>query len=201
MWMDGLAQRMKTARKVAGVSQAGLAKGARVSQTTIADLERGRNANSKHLPQIAAFLAVDYQWLLSGKGDINEMTKLRADIGLKMIPLRSMLDLAVEIPMSAAAKMLPAPVSCGKRTFAVTVEGDAMSPKYPAGTIIYIDPDDKSRLNGRRVLARINGQAIFREYRVEAGEVYLMPLNPLYRPITSDSASIIGAVIGSFSPE
>lgn len=203
--MEDIGERLKKARKIRGISQAELARGAGLSQPTVANIESGRNAGSKHLPQIAAFLRVPYKWLHSGQGDINESPATSVDTAVRMIPLRSLQDLAVDVPMTNARQYLPAPVSCGPRTFAVTIEGDAMTgvgPRsYPDGTIIFVDPDITTGLNGQRVLARVTGRVVFREYRREAGDHYLMPINPLYRPITSDAVEIVGRVIGSYTPE
>lgn len=205
MGMEGIGKRIKKIRKERGISQAELAKGAGVSQPTIAQIESGRNSGSKQLPQIAAFLRVSYQWLYTGTGEINESSSPSVDGAIRMIPLRSLSDLKLGLPLSNAAQYLPAPVTSGPKTFAVTVEGDAMTgvgPRsYPDGTIIYIDPDLADKPIGKRVLARTDGKVVFREYKEEAGDVYLMPINPQYRPITSVDIEIIGTVIGSFIPE
>jgi len=203
--MEKLPLRLKRARKLRGVSQVELARGCGLSQPSIANIEAGTNARSRALPEIAAFLRISYDWLKTGKGSMDLRSSPSVDGALRMIPLRSAFDLAVEVPMSEAASYLPAPVSCGPRTFAVTVEGDAMlahGPRsYPNGTIIYVDPDKSSNLNGKRVLARSDGQVVFREYRKDAGTVYLMPLNPQYRAISPETVEIIGQVIGSYTPE
>jgi len=54
--MKTLAQRLTEEREAASLTQAELAKKARCSQTTIADIERGRNSESAKLPSIAAAL-------------------------------------------------------------------------------------------------------------------------------------------------
>lgn len=66
--MDMLSNRMRTQRKAQGMSQEELAKAAGVSQTTVAQIESGRNQGSKHLLAIARALNVSPDWLQSGKG-------------------------------------------------------------------------------------------------------------------------------------
>lgn len=60
--------RLKQARSDAELTQAQLAKMSGVSQTTISDGERGRNAGSGDVARIAAVLGVNALWLADGKG-------------------------------------------------------------------------------------------------------------------------------------
>lgn len=101
------------------------------------------------------------------------------------------------------------PVQCGERTFATTVNGDSMtSPypnnkSYPAGIIIFIDPDALV-VSGSRVMAKLedSSEATFKEYIIDGGKKFLKPINPQYQieSITT-GAKIIGVVIGSFVAE
>ncbi|MDR5777362.1 MULTISPECIES: LexA family transcriptional regulator [unclassified Caballeronia] len=61
-----LGQRLKIARREARLSQAELSKLAGVSQTTINNIETGRNLGSKHVVQIADALNTNVKWLLDG---------------------------------------------------------------------------------------------------------------------------------------
>jgi len=56
-------QRLKAARKAAGLTQKQLAKNSDTSQTVIADLERGRTNGSTATAQIAYALGVNALWL------------------------------------------------------------------------------------------------------------------------------------------
>lgn len=60
--------RIKLVRKEMGLSQGAIAKIAGVSQTTIADLERGRNDGSAKIAKIAKALNVNALWLSDGTG-------------------------------------------------------------------------------------------------------------------------------------
>src|ERR1700743_958191 len=66
--MRTLAERLKATREEGGLSQSGLAKLAAVSQTTVANIESGRNQGSKHLLAIAGAVGVTPQWLLDESG-------------------------------------------------------------------------------------------------------------------------------------
>ena len=101
------------------------------------------------------------------------------------------------------------PVQCGENTFATTVNGDSMtSPypnnkSYPAGIIIFIDPD-ATLVSGSRVMAKLEDseEATFKEYIEDGGKKLLKPINPQYAIETfTDGSKIIGVVIGSFVAE
>lgn len=66
--MKNLADRLKAARKRSGLSQVELAKRAKVSPGTIGNLEAGTRDNPRELLAIASALAVNPEWLKSGKG-------------------------------------------------------------------------------------------------------------------------------------
>ncbi len=67
-----LGDRVRKARKIAKLTQKELAKKAKMkSQGALSDLENGRNKSSSYLYDIAKITGVDYDWLLTGKGEIN----------------------------------------------------------------------------------------------------------------------------------
>lgn len=59
-------EKVRRLRKARGLSQADLSSISGISQTTISDLERGRNETSKELPAIAAALRVSVEELTYG---------------------------------------------------------------------------------------------------------------------------------------
>jgi len=67
--MKTLAQRLTEEREAANLTQTELAKKARCSQATIADIERGRNSESAKLPSIASALNLHAIWLKEGIGE------------------------------------------------------------------------------------------------------------------------------------
>ncbi|WP_369065330.1 XRE family transcriptional regulator [Burkholderia gladioli] len=66
--MRSLAQRLRETRDEQSLSQADLGTRAGVSQSTIANIESGRNQGSKHLMAIARALGVSAEWLESEQG-------------------------------------------------------------------------------------------------------------------------------------
>jgi transcriptional regulator with XRE-family HTH domain len=65
--MSNLAERLREARTTAGMSQTELAQRSGVSQSTIANIESGRNEGSKHILQIADALNTNPAWLMEGR--------------------------------------------------------------------------------------------------------------------------------------
>ena len=203
---QSIGDRLKLARKLRGRTQVELAKGTGLKQGTIAHLEVGRSTSSKHLPQLAGFLDVSYEWLLNGSGDMNQRAKSLVDTETRLIPVRSFADLTGGKQMSAiATDWLHAPRNAGKNSFAVLIDTESMSGpgrSYPPGTYIIVDPDKKDVVSGQRIVAKVNGDVTFREIRVEMGQRLLVPMNPQYPTIVAPTdIQIIGTVIGSYLPE
>lgn len=67
--MDTLATRVIALRKEKGWTQKELAQRAGISQTTVANIEQGRNQSSKALVDLARAFGVTAEWLGTGKGD------------------------------------------------------------------------------------------------------------------------------------
>jgi len=64
-------ERIKSARKAMGWSQAELARRMFVTQPSIADWESGRKApHTKNLARLAILLGVNFEWLTTGRGEM-----------------------------------------------------------------------------------------------------------------------------------
>jgi SOS-response transcriptional repressor LexA len=91
----------------------------------------------------------------------------------------------------------------GHRTFAYQQPDDTMTavagPKsYPAGCLVYIDPDVTEVANDKPALVRLeNGSVVMAYCMAQAGRVWLRLLNPAYPPIMS-TFTVLGAVIGKW---
>lgn len=107
-----------------------------------------------------------------------------------------------------ADEYFPCPVSISASGFALRVVGDSMTNpgngrSYPAGSIIFVDPELVVN-NGDRVVATLPGsnEATFKVLVGDAGRQYLKPINPQYPiiEITEDTL-ICGKIVGMFIPE
>lgn len=65
-----IGNRVRQARKAAGMTQQQLAKKAGIKQPTLSELETGESASSTLLPSIAAATGVSAYWLETGKGEM-----------------------------------------------------------------------------------------------------------------------------------
>lgn len=82
--INTFADRVRNRRTYLGMSQEGLAKASGVSQSTIAQIERGRNQGTKHILALARALGVTPEWLETGRGpDVAKHISATADMGSK----------------------------------------------------------------------------------------------------------------------
>ncbi|OPG69331.1 peptidase S24 [Pseudomonas ogarae] len=100
------------------------------------------------------------------------------------------------------------PVTISQSGFALRVRGDSMTNpgpgrSYPAGCIIFVDPEIKAN-TGDRVIARVprTNEVTFKVLVEDAGRQFLRPINPQYPIIDiTEETHICGKVVGAFTPE
>ena len=73
--LDTVGERLKKARKYAGMTQVDLARAVGAKQGAISDLENGRNHSSTKLVQMAICLDVNAEWLSTGEGEMINKAK------------------------------------------------------------------------------------------------------------------------------
>ncbi len=90
--------------------------------------------------------------------------------------------------------------------YALRVRGDSMtSPygkSYPAGSIIIVEPERRSPINGERIIAKLEGsdEVTFKVYKEEDARRWLQPLNPTHEPIR-EPFTVLGTIIGKWEDE
>lgn len=99
---DQLQDRLKSARKAAGLTQARLAEIVGMSQPSYQQLESGKSHGSVFLPQIAHVLNVDALWLQTGAGSSELPTRSYADARPKELQI-----LIENLDLMAAENKLP----------------------------------------------------------------------------------------------
>ncbi len=154
--MNSIGQRVKAARKYAGLTQAQLALKAKMDQTTISKLEKDHNSKSAFCVRIAIACGVSPVWLETGQGDmLPKESSPQADAGSHVAPLHVHeasvlpLDALKRVPLISwvaagawseaidlyevgdAEVWMPCPDPIGPRGFALRVEGDSMTSPYP----------------------------------------------------------------------
>ncbi|VVO24407.1 XRE family transcriptional regulator [Pseudomonas fluorescens] len=79
-----LSERIKKARKAAGLTQAQLAELVGIAQTAVSQLESGKTLRSSYLIQIARECGVNSNWLASGEGDMKDPEDFRK-LGMALV--------------------------------------------------------------------------------------------------------------------
>lgn len=223
--MNTFGKRVRERRKELGISQVDLAKKSGLAQATISAIETDRNQGSREILAISKALKCRAEWLSTGLGDkeipgsVNihwpDPNTSEGPEPTGLVPLISWVQAGIFcsspdlLEPGDAEDWFPAFKKMGPHSYALRVSGDSMtshSPgvkSYPAGTIIYVDPD-KAVINGSKVVARIhdNETATFKVYSEDAGKRFLKPLNTQYPTIEmTEDMQICGVVVGSYSED
>lgn len=163
--------------------------------------------NRSRQPLVARVLGLTVAELMSSDSNVVQLERR-----YEVVPLISWVqagdwtEAADPLQPGDAERWLPCPVMHGKRAFALRVRGDSMTStygrSYPEGSIIFIDPDRRSPINGDRVIAKLTGTAevTFKVFKEEDGRRWLQPLNPSHQPIR-EAFNILGTVIGKWEDE
>lgn len=203
-------ERVKARRKELRLTQQELARKSGLSQTTISDIERGRNDGSRDIVPLAKALGKSPEWVLTGRGGHTNLAPGPDIHG--HVPLISWVRAGewseAHDPHEPgyAEDWLPCPKKNGQHTYALRVRGDSMTApfgkSYPDGCIIFIDPDKRNPSNGARIIAKLKGssEVTFKAFQRDAGRTWLKPLNPQH-PAIMEPFAVLGTVIGKWEDE
>lgn len=170
-----IGDRIKSARKRAGLSQADLAMRVGVTQPAVANWESGvHDPRRLMLAKIGEALNVSADWLASGARSAAEADKhpVAAYIRrpLRHTPVISFADAARLLeddgddPHAAAQDYIPV-TSGAEKIFAVFVDDEAIDLAFPRNTIVVIDYGDRKPTDGTFALFMVEGVALIRRYR------------------------------------
>jgi transcriptional regulator with XRE-family HTH domain len=165
-------------REAADLSQADLAKAIGVrSQNTIASIELGKTAKSKHLADIARVLKkrlIDLDPQFSGEELVTfQSSDVPRGVGPGDVPIYSSFETGADALLGFAEDPIdmaprPAQLERVRRSYGLRVAGEAMFPWVRPGDTALIDPHKTPR-QGDLCLFRRSGrgsiQALFREFR------------------------------------
>ncbi len=204
------ADRLISRRNELNITQDELARMANVSRMGISKIELGltQHARSDTLFAIADALKCSARWLLSGEDEVNAVNQQKdskvIENKMLLVPLLSWEQLNSDVE---AQELKPCPEPCGSNSFAVTVEGDAMMPKFENGDLIFIDSDLIKPENEKFFIVYRGKTDSYnlKQIKMIDGLLFLHSLNPTYpqeiRYSTMDvTDKIIGKVIGHQKP-
>ncbi len=211
--MTGMAteygMRLRRARQHAGLTQAQLQKLTGIAQSTISTAER-EGYGSSETPVYAKALRVDAHWLATGEGDmLAGNTEPAHTRSLPLLDWVSAGNWALSGTQAEPEEMLPCPVRCGSRAYALRIKGLSMyapngEDSFAPGEIIFVDPDIEP-LHGDFVVVRLDdsGEATFKRLLIEGKQRMLEAINPAWpeRIMKVDgNASFCGVLIGTWKP-
>lgn len=112
------------------------------------------------------------------------------------------IESTVSYPAGISDEWLSSTENAGPKGYWLRVKGKSMTsdtpPTFPEGTPILIRPEGFDVISGKFYVARnvVSGETTFKQYALEAGVGYLVPLNPSYQPVVLDGSwEIIGRAI------
>lgn len=206
-WMIKCGQNQSTLADLSGVGQSTIGRYLRSEVTansyTLSKLADALNISVSHLTADSTRLGVDHNVINPALGQ-----NLEHGPKLVHVPLISWSQLGAW-QMEKAQQLLAdgsvaCPVQCGPKTFAVRVRGVSMEPKFADGDIIFVDPD-VSATHGKRVIAQLEGEMVFRELVLDGDRRFLTMLNNNFpgNRFTElpPTAHIVGVVVGKWVPE
>lgn len=203
-----MGDRLRSRRKELGFSQKDIANRTGLSQTTISDIERGRNQGSSEAPTIAHVLGVEALWLSDGKLPMLRLsTNVSEGPNIKgVVPLISWVQAgnwmeAVDSLQPGQGEQIETTVPIRRHTFALKVHGDSMTSdsgvSFPAGAIIIVEPEMQYESGDFVIVRNGDDEATFKQIIRDGADWILKPLNSRYpiKPMPPD-AVVCGVVRG-----
>lgn len=211
--MTTLAERLKTARSHAKITQRKLAELAGVEQPAISQMESGKTLNSVHLVTLAKACGVRAEWLANGAGEMvgepANVTMIAQPSQMYRYPIVSWVtagawaEAVQPFPDGFADHYDVSDYKAKGPAFWLEVKGDSMTstsaPSIPEGSQILVDTEADVR-PGKLVIAKLSGsnEATFKKLVEDGGIRFLKPLNPAYPTVQcTEDCRIIGVVVRS----
>lgn len=200
-----IGERIRDARRTAGLSQVDLAVKVGVSQPAVANWESGvHDPRRLMLARIADALGVSADWLASGARSAVETDKHPAAAYLRRpiqhTPVISfaeaarLLDNPDADPHAVAEDYIPV-TSGADRLFALFVDDEAVDLAFPKGTLVVIDYSDRFPVDGTFALFQLDGPPVIRRWRENPMRLEPASLNASYaEQLLKFAPPVIGCV-------
>ena len=183
--------RLKEARKAAGLTQIEVAKDIGLSQGQYSAWENGHaKIDGQSMSKLAALFGVSVDFLLG-----NERIQISSSSVIRIPVLGSV---PAGIPLEAVEDVIDweeipkAMCNGGKEFFALRVQGDSMWPDYLPGDTVIVQRMPVCD-SGDDCIVYVNGyDATLKQVKLDAdGSVTIVPRNPNYAPRTYTSKEVI----------
>lgn len=189
--MNTIADGIRRARDIKGVTQEELAEMSGLNRTTIAKYETGKvRPSARAVASIAAALGVSADLIMHG-GTIADTDVSPGAIRVPIygtipagIPAEAIEDIIdyEEVPEGWARG--------GKEYFGLKVKGDSMAPKYNDGDVVIFRKQDTCE-SGQDCAVMVNSEdATFKRVKLESWGVALIPINPAYETTIYDNSLV-----------
>lgn len=193
-----LAERLSLAMRIKGISQATLGEGVGVSQTTIWKLMNGKTNSNRKLYQIADYLQINLDWLVSGTGEM-ETHQSKTEIeyigrlkeGTILVKGEAIMGADGAFQMDEDFNGRLKFYSDDPNAFALKVKGDSMFPRINSGEFVVIEPNIVP-CSGDEVLVRTkDGRNMIKKLEFHRDYMYrFTSINQDHPPLTLDENQV-----------
>lgn len=184
-----LKERLKQARKHAGVTQAQLAERAGIAQASVSEIERGLTRTSGHLVKFARICGVSPVWLSEGIGEMVASSDSNTEPGPPILSGTRRIEIVGTAQLGPEGYWVGLDLAEGwvetysrdEDAYALRLKGDSMAPAIRNGWVAVCEPNHRL-VPGEYVMVTTNdGQSMVKELLFENGDgVSLMSVNQAY---------------------
>jgi phage repressor protein C with HTH and peptisase S24 domain len=198
-----LKDRLRQARKNAGLTQADLAERAGIKQASISEIERGLTRTSGYLVKLAQICGVDPVWLSDGSGSPESAFGTNVEQGPPITSTTRRIEIVGTAQLGPDGYWVGLDASAGwvetytrdEDAYALKLKGDSMAPAIRNGWIAVCEPNHRLVPGEYVMVTTIDGQSMVKELLFESEDgVSLMSVNAAYgerRTISWDEVETI----------
>lgn len=201
-------ERIKKRLKDLNISSYRLASLMEVKPASVYAWLENKGPKRDKMKQLAEILKCRQEWLEFGTG-VEELKESPHGVEITTLPIKQVpliswvtagqwAEVSDNYPPGHGEDIIPCPAKCGPHSFALRVKGDSMSPDYPDGSVIVVDPGREPR-HDSDVVVRLNSdmEATFKRLKIDGSRWYLHPLNERYPVISLEGKdfTICGVVV------
>ncbi|WP_263287371.1 S24 family peptidase [Pseudomonas sp. GL-B-16] len=184
-----LKDRLKQARKNAGLTQVELAERAGIKQASVSEIERGLTRTSGYLVKLAQICGVDPVWLSDGSGSPEPSFSTNVEQGPPITSAPRRIEIVGTAQMGPEGYWMGVNQSDGwvetysrdEDAYALRLKGDSMAPAIRNGWVAVCEPNHRLVPGEYVMVTTVDGQSMVKELLFQNDEeVSLMSVNAAY---------------------